>query len=206
MIDGGPRVPSLPSDPLPTLVIAADIGYQHARALGLSVDVVVGDFDSLASDDPRLTDPGLIIERHPQDKDVSDLALALRFAWNTGATSVDVLTGGEGRLDHLVVGLMLIANTENIDQRIVTHCGASRAMALKPGKPFDLDVVSGSWLTLLALGGDTRVSTSGLRWDLAASDEISSFSSLGLSNEVVGRPVITVQQGILLVVVTSRDG
>ena len=79
-------------------------------------------------------------------------------------------------------------------------------MALKPGKPFDLDVVSGSWLTLLALGGDTRVSTSGLRWDLVASDEISSFSSLGLSNEVVGRPVITVQQGILLVVVTSRDG
>ena len=206
VIDGGPQVPSLPSDPLPTLVIAADIGYQHARALGLSVDVVVGDFDSLASDDPRLTDPGLIIERHPQDKDVSDLALALRFAWNTGATSVDVLTGGEGRLDHLVVGLMLIANTENIDQRIVTHCGASRAMALKPDKPFDLDVVSGSWLTLLALGDDTRVSTSGLRWDLAASDEISSFSSLGLSNEVVGRPIITVQQGILLVVVTSRDG
>lgn len=205
VIDGGPRIPSLPADASPSLVIAADIGYQHARALGLSVDVVVGDFDSLASDDLQETDPGLIIQRHPQDKDASDLALALRFAWTAGATSVDVLTGGEGRLDHLLVGLMLIANEENIGHRIVTHCGPSRAVALQPGKPFDLEVAAGSWLTLLALDSDSRVSTSGLRWDLAATDEISPFSSLGLSNEALKGPEIKVQRGVLLVVVTSRD-
>jgi len=206
VIDGGPRIPSLPAEALPSLVIAADIGYQHARALGLSVDVVVGDFDSLPLGVLQETDAGLLIERHPQDKEASDLALALRFARAAGATSVDVLTGGEGRLDHLLIGLLLIANEENIGQRIVTHCGPSRAVALQPGKSFDLEVAVGSWLTLLALDSDSRASTSGLRWNLAATDKISPFSSLGLSNEVLKSPVITVHQGTLLVVVTSRDG
>jgi thiamine pyrophosphokinase len=100
---------------------------------------------------------------------------------------------------------MLIANEENIGQRIVTHCGPSRAVALQPGKPFDLEVAAGSWLTLLALDSDSRVSTSGLRWDLATTDEISPFSSLGLSNEALKSPEIKVQRGVLLVVVTSRD-
>jgi len=185
-------------------VIAADIGYQHARDLGLPVDVVVGDFDSLNFDTLRKTDPGLVLERHAQDKDASDLALALKFAWTAGATGVDILTGGQGRLDHLLVGSMLIANDDNINRRIITHCGASRSVALKPGKPFDIEVQAGSWLTLLALGSDTRVSTEGLRWDLGPADEIPPFTSLGLSNEVIQRPAISVQSGIVLVVVTSR--
>jgi len=84
VIDGGPRIPSLPAEASPSLVIAADIGYQHALALGLSVDVVVGDFDSLAPDNLQETDAGLLVQRHPQDKDASDLALALQFAWTRG--------------------------------------------------------------------------------------------------------------------------
>jgi thiamine pyrophosphokinase len=77
---------------------------------------------------------------------------------------------------------------------------------LQPGKPFDLEVTAGSWLTLLALASDSSASTKGLRWNLAATDKISPFSSLGLSNEVVQSPEITVHRGVLLVVVTSRDG
>jgi len=61
-------------------------------------------------------------------------------------------------------------------------------------------------LTLLALDSDSSASTSGLRWNLAATDKIAPFSSLGLSNEVLQSPEITVHRGVLLVVVTSRDG
>ena len=60
-------------------MIAADKGFEHARALGLKVDVVVGDFDSVSSEQVENIDPGVTLERHDVDKDESDLALAIRL-------------------------------------------------------------------------------------------------------------------------------
>ena len=100
VVDGGPNSPVMPSIPSPTLVIAADKGFEHARALGLSVDVVVGDFDSLSSEQVENIDPGVTLEQHDVDKDESDL-LAIGFAYRVGAEHIDIITGGSGRLDHL---------------------------------------------------------------------------------------------------------
>ena len=69
VVDGGPHLPVMPSMPTPTLVIAADKGFEHAQALGLKVDVVVGDFDSVAPEDVENVDPGVTVERHDDDKD-----------------------------------------------------------------------------------------------------------------------------------------
>src|SRR4051794_1456651 len=60
------------------LVIAADSGLAHARALGVHVDLVIGDLDSV---DPTDLDAavadGAVVERHPAAKDATDLELAL---------------------------------------------------------------------------------------------------------------------------------
>ena len=205
VIDGGPNLPSLPNIEPPTLVIAADVGYRHARTLGLQVDVVVGDFDSLDRENLEVTNSQLVVEEHPADKDESDLALALNFARTVGATNIDVITGGGGRLDHLLVSSMLLASDENVDQRIVTHCGTSRVMALKPGKAFDLSDVVGSQISMIALRSNSRISTTGLRWNLSRDDAFPIFSSLGLSNEITDYPTIEVGHGVFLLIVTSRD-
>ena len=205
VIDGGPNLPSLPNIEPPTLVIAADVGYRHARTLGLQVDVVVGDFDSLDRENLEVTNSQLVVEEHPTDKDESDLALALNFARTVGATNIDIITGGGGRLDHLLVSSMLLASDENVDQRIVTHCGTSRVMALKPGKAFDLSDVVGSQISMIALRSNSRISTTGLRWNLSLADAFPIFSSLGLSNEITDYPTIEVDHGVFLLIVTSRD-
>ena len=205
VIDGGPNLPSLPNIEPPTLVIAADVGYRHARTLGLQVDVVVGDFDSLDRENLEVTNSQLVVEEHPTDKDESDLALALNFARTVGATNIDIITGGGGRLDHLLVSSMLLASDENVDQRIVTHCGTSRVMALKPGKAFDLSDVVGSQISMIALRSNSRISTTGLRWNLSPADAFPIFSSLGLSNEIMDYPTIEVDHGVFLLIVTSRD-
>src|SRR6185312_10494011 len=60
------------------VVIAADSGLHQATRLGLHVDYVVGDFDSA---DPAAVEAaraaGAVVDRHPAEKDATDLELAL---------------------------------------------------------------------------------------------------------------------------------
>ena len=151
IVDGGPHPPSPLSAPKPTLVIAADSGFHHAQRLGLKVDVVVGDLDSIETDEGYLTSRGILVERHPTGKDASDLALAVRFAQSLGAQQIHILTGGSGRLDHLITGLLLLGSTQRLGHQIVTHCGNSRAVALRAGQDFELETSRGSWITLIAI-------------------------------------------------------
>jgi len=69
--------------------------------------VVVGDLDSIETDEGYLTSRGILVERHPTEKDASDLALAVRFAQSLGAQQIHILTGGSGRHNHLNTGLLL---------------------------------------------------------------------------------------------------
>src|SRR4051794_27377042 len=84
-------------------VVAADSGLHHAQELGVPVDIVVGDLDSV--DEIRLAravETGTVVERHPVDKDYTDLELALQVAGRLGATDVLVVGGAGGRLDHFL--------------------------------------------------------------------------------------------------------
>src|SRR6476646_2864971 len=63
----------LPDD---AVVIAADSGLHQAEILGLHVDYVVGDLDSADPDAvERARVAGAVVERHPAEKDATDLAL-----------------------------------------------------------------------------------------------------------------------------------
>src|SRR4051812_49409789 len=93
------------------VVVAADSGLHHAQDLGIAVDIVVGDFDSV--DDARLADAigsGARAERHPAAKDFTDLELALQVADRLGATEVLVVGGAGGRLDHFLANVLLFTS------------------------------------------------------------------------------------------------
>src|SRR5690242_1534049 len=75
--------------PRPDSVIAADSGLERAPALGLRVELVVGDFDSVDTAAlARAVRSGVEVERHPAAKDRTDLELAVIAAQQRGATRV----------------------------------------------------------------------------------------------------------------------
>ena len=74
------EIPIVPAD---SFVIAADGGLDHMRAMGLSPDFVIGDFDSLSGDVPA----GDRSVRLPPQKDDPDLLSALKVGWSRGARS-----------------------------------------------------------------------------------------------------------------------
>jgi thiamine pyrophosphokinase len=205
VVSGGPAPDAALVGPLPAgaFVIAADSGLEHAAALGLAVDVLVGDLDSASAEAVRRAEAaGVQIERHAVDKEATDLELALEHALALGARHVTVVSGGGGtRLDHHLAELVLLAAVRFAPLHVDARIGGARAFALHAGEALELNGAPGAVLTLLALGGPAiGVTTAGLRWPLRA-ETLEPGSTRGVSNEIVSGPLrVEISGGSLLAV------
>src|SRR3954453_13949489 len=106
VLSGGPDRPAVDSLPSGATGIAADGGAELAQPLGLEVDLVVGDLDSISA---AALARAAQVERHAAEKDATDLALALAAALRLGPERILVLGSAAGRLDHLFGSLLLLA-------------------------------------------------------------------------------------------------
>jgi thiamine pyrophosphokinase len=190
------------------LVIAADGGAGSLDRIGRRPDRLVGDLDSV---EPSLADSlaaaGVIVERHPTDKDGSDTELAVEAALAAGATEVVLLGAfGGSRIDHELANLLLLADPALAGRQVRAVRGPTDVRAVNGGGRIALEGEAGATVTLLPVGGDAGgVTTEGLRWPLA--DAILRLGrSRGLSNEVVSTPAsVRLEHGTLLVIETARE-
>ena len=91
-------------------IVGVDGGSRHLRGLDLLPHLAVGDMDSIPSDLlEHYRNAGVEMHLHPPRKDATDLELALELALERGATSVTILGGTGGRLDHTLGNLFLLA-------------------------------------------------------------------------------------------------
>jgi len=114
------------------VVVGADGGAARARAWGLTVDVIVGDMDSLAEEEQAaLARQGGRFIHHPRAKDETDLELALNYALEAGAEEIVILGALGGRLDHTLGNVLLLTlpHLAGMPTRIVSH-GQGRRSAL----------------------------------------------------------------------------
>ena len=194
--------PTLPPD---ALIVAADSGLAQVYALGRVPNVVVGDFDSV---DPehlaRAEIEGARIERHPVDKDATDLELALEVTRQLGASDVTVIGAGGGRLDHHLAALALLAAPEWRSMRITALVGPARMTVVHSSTAIEGRI--DSIVTLLAAGGPAvGVTTSGLRWPLTNA-ELAPTSTWGVSNEITETPAQVALSGGTLFVIQPSGG
>jgi thiamine pyrophosphokinase len=201
---GGPsRVPfETPDD---TFVVAADVGLAEANRLGVSVDLLVGDLDSVSTADlEAFAGSGGEVRRHPEDKDATDLDLALAEAIAAGVERVLVVGGDDGRLDHLIGNALVLASPRYEGVEIDAVFGAARVHVVRSRR--ELTGVAGETVSLFALGGPaTGVTTQGLRWPLENA-VLQPGSSLGISNRLLEeRASIAVGDGVVLAVRPGDD-
>ena len=84
-------------------VIAADAGAASLDRLGRRPDRLVGDLDSIPDELlERLGAAGVVIDRHPADKDASDSELALEAAVAAGAPEIVVYNAGNNEFRSLL--------------------------------------------------------------------------------------------------------
>ena len=190
------RVEELKRASPPDFLVAADSGADAALALGLRVDVIVGDFDSVSSQ--ALAAAGRQ-RRHPVDKDATDLELALREARDLGAERITLIGGGGGRLDHFLANVALLGGEDLAGVAVDALMGKARLWVVRSRQ--EITGRSGQVVSLLPLGGPARgVHTSGLRWALSG-ETLPAGSTRGVSNEMTGsRATVSLEGGVLLAI------
>jgi thiamine pyrophosphokinase len=191
------------------LVIAADGGARLAQALGIALDLWVGDGDSLGEAGiAALAATGVPIERSRPDKDETDVELAVDAAIARGAARLIIVgaLGGE-RVDHALANVILLASDDLIGRPASLLDARSRITLLRAPGPdgdagrltFQLD--PGAIVSLLPFGGDVEgVTTDGLVYPLTG-ETLRLGPARGVSNVVARRDAsVTVRRGLLLVV------
>lgn len=192
------QIDDVPGD---AYVIAADSGLDQAVRLGLAVDLIVGDLDSVSARALALS-AGIPIEQYPADKDFTDLELALDAAVRLEADRIIVLGGHGGRLDHFLGNAAVLTAPSLAMRRVEWLAGLAHVYVVNRWSQLHGSI--GATVSLLAVGGQaTGVTTQGLRWPLNG-EVLESWESRGLSNQFTS-PVATVsvETGTLLAVIAG---
>jgi thiamine pyrophosphokinase len=202
VVSGGPPPAEAAAKGLPddAYVIAADSGLDHARVIGLRVDLVVGDLDSVSAGALAAAEAaGTSVEPHPAAKDQTDLELALDQAIARNPARIIVLGSAGGRLDHLLAGGLGLASERYATVAIEARLGPATVTVIRD--EVLLHGRSGELVTLVPVGGPARgITTKGLLYPLDDED-LASGTSRGVSNEFLGAEArVVVRSGVLLAI------
>ena len=176
------------------VLAAADSGLLLVQKAGLDPHWIIGDMDSVNSDNLRPYPPETILT-FPKAKDFTDTELALSHLSEKGCKRIWIIGGGGGRIDHLFA-LRSLFEREQIPERWITsaediHCLEAQTK---------LNTQTNGNISVFPLGdGPWEAESTGLRWPLAGLPWTRGF--FGISNEAPsGDFTITVKKGRFLVV------
>ena len=184
--------------------IAADGGLHLAQDLDVHVDVVIGDLDSV---DPARLDAavaaGTLVDRHPVDKDATDLELALDAVLASDAERAVLVGSPTGRLDQLLASVTSIAAPRYASLAPEAWLGDDTILPIHgersiPGR-------RGQLVSLLPVHGPAvGVRTTGLKWPLDG-DTLEPGTSRGVSNEFTQPTAqVRVDSGTLVAVIPAE--
>jgi thiamine pyrophosphokinase len=209
IISGGQVEPSFVSDRVKTeqysMIIAADYGLVLANQLGLSLDFIVGDFDSVPESVLRIyREKSIPIKTFPKEKDKTDTQIAIELALMYNPTKLHIVGATGSRLDHTLANLhlLLLPMQLNIDACILNQ---NNKLYLKQ-ESFQIlkREQFGDFVSLLPFSEKVSgLTLNGFKYPL---DRIilTAGNSLGISNEIVADTAqIEFNEGILLVMETK---
>lgn len=183
------------------ILVAADGGCDALVALGIRPHIVLGDMDSII----RIP-KGTALLRFPAKKNLTDMALALRFAAVQGYRRFKLYGATGGRLDHTLANFQTLASLARQGHHGEIIAPDILAYALADGQLRFPPVQAGTLVSVFAVGEVAEgVSLKGLKYPLGDA-KLSPFTPLGVSNEAVGHPfAISVRRGTLIITIGVPD-
>lgn len=184
-------------------VIAADGGMRHAKAIGVTPELWVGDFDSAS---PSLLEAWPDVERqpYPQQKALTDGEIAVGEALERGARRLILVGALRGeRSDHALqhYALALRLAGDGIDTMLTS--GEEEAWPLLPGDR-EVPLPVGSLFSIVGFSALEGLSIAGARYPLH-DFSLPFGSSRTLSNVAEGPIRLSLREGAALVLARPYD-
>ena len=183
-----------------SFVIAADKGLEYTKKLGISPDLILGDFDSL----------GYVPESaqvFPVEKDDTDSMLAVRKGLELGYKEFILYGALDGpRLDHTIANLQTLLFLESQGAKGALVGLKYLIITVKDGV-LRLPMAESGIVSVFCLGEPARgVTIRGLQYELEKGTLESGFP-LGVSNHFVGKESsVSVENGTLIVMYDIEKG
>jgi thiamine pyrophosphokinase len=182
------------------IVICADSGYKNAISMGVKVDVLVGDFDSLG----RIPDGIGEVIQVPAEKNSTDTQLAVDIATERGANEIIIVGSTSGRADHTLSTLAILELLW--DKRIpaIVVNGQNRVRFIRDSGTILIRSMY-KYFSIVTLDNIAKkVSIEGAKYPLVKKDIKRGFQ-FAVSNEIVkNAALITVKKGAVYII-ESRD-
>ena len=184
------------------LVIAADSGYLNAREMGVRVDILIGDLDSLGG---ASVPDGIELVKLNCEKDFTDAQAAVELALERGCEDI-VIVGGIGtRLDHSMSTVGILGEMKARGVYAYVTNGYNRIRYLENDSLLVPKTSGYKYLSLIAIDKICKgVSVEGCKYPLKNA-RLSRNNQFAVSNEIEGNvALISVRKGAVLVI-ESRD-
>jgi thiamine pyrophosphokinase len=182
------------------LVIAADGGYARVRALGLKINAVIGDFDSLGYEPEHENVIRLSVE-----KDDTDTLAAIRYGLDNGCREFDIYGGTGGRISHTIANIECLAFLSQLGARARLFGNGFYITAVTDGK-IEFNAGTKGKISVFSHGDKAEgVYLEGLKYPLRDATLLNTFP-LGVSNSFIGaKSSVRVERGTLIVVCEENE-
>lgn len=182
------------------LIICADGGAIHAMNMGITPNILLGDFDSIDEDVLNYYNSDKIEKiQYPAVKDMTDSEIAVDLAIAKGSEEVIIIGGGGLRMDHFLGNVFLLKKFLDID--IKASIVDEKNEIILINKHCKIQKINNRKLSLVPISQSVNgIVTKGLQYELLG-ENLLFGSTRGISNEFCDDEAeIEIQNGLLLVI------
>lgn len=185
------------------LIVSADSGAEHARKLGLQVNTIIGDLDSISPETLRFFEdqknPRCVIIQVPEQEH-NDFEKALNYLSERWNGAVRILGMTDGRTDHTLSNLSVMLRYSDKFSSIEAFDGEFiHSFLTTKHNHRSIECPIGTTISLMPYGEAIGVTTENLRYPLSK-ETLRLGEREGLSNISTASPVsISIESGALLI-------
>jgi thiamine pyrophosphokinase len=181
-------------------IICADGGTRHAQVLRITPNLIIGDLDSAQEAAlQKFREDGVKIESYPEDKNETDLELAINRAIEINPAQIVIMAALGGRLDQTLANISLLTDLRlsTFDTRL--DDGVEEILLCRD--QVDIHGEVGDTVSLIPWqGAVSKVQTKNLKWPLRR-ETLYPNKTRGVSNEMADTIAsVSIRSGLLLIV------